>query len=217
MDQQYRDALNNARDDEINQACEAEAEREVKTIYDSAAEVHPAPSHAPPAPHLAAIQVTRRANYRAQHLRELAWREEQQQAHIAKEMEAEVSSNPALAATHRLSCTVARQLRVSRARIKGFAGLYSAVDSSLYLCWIAARAGGSTLGRRGKATVARGTAGGGSCTRQVQPPSSLTPHHLYHAPSPQVVLTGLNRTTSKLLIQPCNPDTHRVSNNSIVT
>lgn len=131
MDQQYRDALNNARDDEINQACEAEAEREVKTIYDSAAEVHPVPSHAPPAPHLAAIQVTRRANYRAQHLRELAWREEQQQAHIAKEMEAEVSSNPALAATHRLSCTVARQLRVSRARIKGFAGLYSAVDSSL--------------------------------------------------------------------------------------
>ena len=39
MDQQYRDALNNQRDDEINQLCEAEAEREVKTIYDSAAEV----------------------------------------------------------------------------------------------------------------------------------------------------------------------------------
>jgi len=78
MDQQYRDALNNERDDEINKACEAEAEREVKAIYDSAAEV------------------TRRANYRAQHLRELAWREEQQQAHIAKEMEAEQQ----LAAAH---------------------------------------------------------------------------------------------------------------------
>jgi len=70
-DQQYRDALNNKRDDDINAACEAEAEREVKTIYDSAAEV------------------TRRANYRAQHLRELAWREEQQQAHIEKEAELE--------------------------------------------------------------------------------------------------------------------------------
>jgi len=78
MDQQYRDALNNQRDDEINQLCEAEAEREVKTIYDSAAEV------------------TRRANYRAQHLRELAWREEQQQAHIAKEMDCEQQ----LAASH---------------------------------------------------------------------------------------------------------------------
>merc|ERR1719486_1615950 len=69
MDQQYRDALNNQRDDDINQACEAEAMREVKAIYNSAAEV------------------TRRANYRAQHLRELAWREEQQQAHIEKEAE----------------------------------------------------------------------------------------------------------------------------------
>jgi hypothetical protein len=78
MDQQYRDALNNARDDEINQACEAEAEREVKTIYDSAAEV------------------TRRANYHAQHLRELNWRDEQQQLHIAKEMDAEQQ----LAAAH---------------------------------------------------------------------------------------------------------------------
>lgn len=78
MDQQYRDALNNQRDDEINQACEMEAEREVKTIYDSAAEV------------------TRRANYRAQHLRELAFREEQQQAHIAKEMDLEQQ----LAAAH---------------------------------------------------------------------------------------------------------------------
>ena len=39
MDQRYRDALNNKRDDAINKACEAEAEREVRTIYDSAAEV----------------------------------------------------------------------------------------------------------------------------------------------------------------------------------
>lgn len=78
MDQQYRDALNNQRDDEINQACEAEAEREVKAMYDSAAEV------------------TRRANYRAQHLRELAWREEQQQAHIEREAELEQE----LAAAH---------------------------------------------------------------------------------------------------------------------
>jgi hypothetical protein len=37
------------------------------------------------------VQLTRRANYRAQHLRELAFREEQQQAHIEAEMEAEVS------------------------------------------------------------------------------------------------------------------------------
>ena len=36
----YRDALNNQRDDAINKACEAEAEREVRTIYDSAAEVN---------------------------------------------------------------------------------------------------------------------------------------------------------------------------------
>jgi len=74
----YRDALNNQRDDSINKACEAEAEREVRTIYDSAAEV------------------TRRANYRAQHLRELAFREEQQKAHIEKEMECEQQ----LAASH---------------------------------------------------------------------------------------------------------------------
>ena len=43
-------------------------------------------------PHSRICQVTRRANYRAQHLRELAWREEQQQAHIAKEMDCEVPS-----------------------------------------------------------------------------------------------------------------------------
>ena len=39
MDQQYRDSINNARDTNINELCEAEAEREGKAIYDSAAEV----------------------------------------------------------------------------------------------------------------------------------------------------------------------------------
>ena len=39
MDQQYRDTLNNLRDDKINAACEAEAEREVRAVYDSSAEV----------------------------------------------------------------------------------------------------------------------------------------------------------------------------------
>ena len=46
-------------------------------------------------------QVTRRANYRAQHLRELAFREEQQKAHIEKEMECEVSQGRL--ASHRLT------------------------------------------------------------------------------------------------------------------
>lgn len=71
MDQQYRDALNNARDSATNEECEKEAEREVKAIYDSAAEV------------------TRRANYKAQYVRELAWREEQQQVHNAREADLE--------------------------------------------------------------------------------------------------------------------------------
>jgi len=78
MDQQYRDALNNQRDSEINEACEKEAERQLRAVYDSEAEVN------------------RRANFRAQHLRELAAREEQQQAHIEKEMDAEQQ----LAAAH---------------------------------------------------------------------------------------------------------------------
>merc|ERR1719247_3108935 len=73
MDQQYRDSINNARDTNINELCEAEAEREVKAIYDSAAEVD------------------RRANYHAQHVRELAWREEQQQLHNARECDLEQS------------------------------------------------------------------------------------------------------------------------------
>jgi len=71
MDQQYRDALNNARDTNTNELCEEEAEREVRAIYDSAAEV------------------TRRANYKAQYVRELAWREESQQLHNARETDLE--------------------------------------------------------------------------------------------------------------------------------
>jgi hypothetical protein len=39
MDQQYRDALNNARDTNTNELCEEEAEREVQAVYNSAAEV----------------------------------------------------------------------------------------------------------------------------------------------------------------------------------
>merc|ERR1712166_1454294 len=65
------DALNNARDDDTNELCEQEAEREVRAFYDSSAEV------------------TRRANYKAQYIRELAWREEQQQVHNAKEGDVE--------------------------------------------------------------------------------------------------------------------------------
>eukprot|EP00656_Telonema_subtile_P045824 TRINITY_DN5208_c0_g1_i1.p1 TRINITY_DN5208_c0_g1~~TRINITY_DN5208_c0_g1_i1.p1 ORF type:complete len:311 (+),score=79.79 TRINITY_DN5208_c0_g1_i1:138-1070(+) len=71
MDQQYRDALNNARDSDTSELCEQNAEREVKAIYDSAAEV------------------TRRANYKAQYVRDLAWREEQQQLHNARESDLE--------------------------------------------------------------------------------------------------------------------------------
>lgn len=71
MDQQYRDALNNERDNMTNELCEQEAEREVKAIYDSTAEV------------------TRRANFKAQHLRELAWREEQQMLHNSREADLE--------------------------------------------------------------------------------------------------------------------------------
>lgn len=71
QDQQYRDALNNARDNDTNELCEQEAEREVRAFYDSSSEV------------------TRRANYKAQYIRELAWREEQQQVHNAKECDVE--------------------------------------------------------------------------------------------------------------------------------
>ena len=40
---------------------------------------------------LTSLQVDRRANYHAQHVRELAWREEQQQLHNARECDLEVS------------------------------------------------------------------------------------------------------------------------------
>eukprot|EP00658_Telonema_sp_P-2_P037828 TRINITY_DN2718_c0_g2_i8.p1 TRINITY_DN2718_c0_g2~~TRINITY_DN2718_c0_g2_i8.p1 ORF type:complete len:271 (+),score=81.13 TRINITY_DN2718_c0_g2_i8:153-965(+) len=113
MDQQYRDALNNARDTDTNRLCEAEAEREVKAIYDSAAEV------------------TRRANYEAQHRRELAWREEQQKlhnaregdleqrlagAHLAEEEKRQWLESMQDAAAHRAS--VARQLAAQDAQIR---------------------------------------------------------------------------------------------------